>query len=171
MKMKIIRNLLLILLTLLLQTTWMDKIAVAGIKPDCVLLMLVYIGITRGQIEGTIFGFISGFLLDVYNPETMGVNSFCNSLVGFLVGYGHIGVVTEDFRAQALMLFGATLFHDLIYFALYSFPKMEGFFHLLIGTGLGTALYTGLVGLCLSLLLSIRFEEEGIRLDARRLYG
>lgn len=168
--MRIIRNLLLILLALLLQTTWMDKIAVAGIKPDGVLLVLVYIGITRGQIEGTIFGFISGFLLDVYDPGTMGVNSLCNSLVGFLVGYSRVGVVTEDFRAQALLFFGATLFHDLIYFALYSFPRMQGFFHLLIGTGLGTALYTGIAGLCLSALLSIRFEG-GIRLDARRLYG
>ncbi len=168
--MRIIRNALLILLALLLQTTWVDTIAVVGIKPDIVLLVLVYIGITEGQIEGTIFGFASGFLLDVYDPGAMGINSLCNSLVGFLVGYSHIGVVAEDFRVQTLLFFVATLFHDLIYFALYTFPKMQGFMHLFLVSGIGTAFYTAIAGLCLSLLFSIRFEE-GIYLDARRLYG
>ena len=79
--MGIVRNILLIALALLLQTSWVHKIAIFGILPDLILLALVYIGISGGQVEGTTFGFTSGFLLDVYDPEAMGINTLTNSIV------------------------------------------------------------------------------------------
>ena len=168
--MRMLRNILLILLALLLQTSWMHKISIFGIIPDTVLLVLVYIGISGGQIEGTLFGFTSGFLLDVYNPESMGTNALANTLVGFSVGYTRIGVVAEDFRVQALLLFLAGILHNLIYFTFHSISNPGLNFTFMLRFGLGTACYTACTGLCLSLLLSLRFDR-GIYLDARRLFG
>ena len=83
-----VRNALLILLAVLLQTSWVNSFALWDVRPDVVLLVVVFIGITGGQIAATVFGFVSGFLLDVYDPESMGLNSLANSVVGFLWTFG-----------------------------------------------------------------------------------
>jgi rod shape-determining protein MreD len=169
--MKIVRDLLLIALALLIQTSWAHSVRILGIGPDIVIIVLVYLGISGGQIEGTLYGFASGFLLDVYSPDTMGINALANSVVGFSVGQFRTGVSAEDFRVQALILFLAVLLHDLIYFLFANvLSNPDAIFGLIVRFGIGTAFYTAVVGVGISLVLSIRFNK-GIYLDARRLYG
>ena len=160
----IIRNILLILLALFLQTSWIDAISIVGIKPDLVLIVLVFVGITRGQIEATALGFLSGLLLDIYNPEWMGVNALANSLVGFAVGYSRIGIVAEDIKVQTAILFSATLLHDIIYFIFYAISNASNIVFRVLQQGLGTALYTAVLGVLISLvltrLLSLRIEPH-----------
>jgi len=149
--MKIARNILLIVLALFLQTSWVDVISIFDIKPDVVLLTLVLIGIHGGQSEATLLGFFSGFLLDIYNPEWMGANALANSLVGFSAGYSRIGVVAEDVQVQATILFFACLLHDFIYFAIYSFSDPLNIAMLMMRYSLGMAVYTAGLGVVLSI--------------------
>lgn len=154
----IIRNTLLIFLALFLQTSWIDAISIFGIIPDLILIVLVFVGITRGQIEATALGFFSGLLLDIYNPEWMGVNMLANSIVGFAVGYSRIGIVAEDIQVQAVILFLATLVHDIIYFIFYAISNALNIVFLIVQQGLGTALYTTLLGILISLALTQLFR-------------
>jgi rod shape-determining protein MreD len=154
----ITRNILLIFLALFLQTSWVDAISILGITPDLVLIVLVFVGITRGQIEATALGFLSGLLLDIYNPEWMGVNALANSLIGFAVGYTRIGIVAEDIQVQAAILFVATLVHDIIYFIFYAISNALNIFFLILQQGLGTALYTTVLGILISLALTRLFR-------------
>ena len=167
--MRILHHALLTALALLVQTSWTHAIAIAGIRPDVVLIIIVYIGIRSGHLEATIFGFVSGFFLDVYNPEFMGVNAFSNSVVGFAVGYSRVGIVAEDFRVQALVLLIASLTHDVLYFALSSVSSPLKVATEILRYGIGTAVYTMLIGLLSVFLVSLRFRG-GFRLDVRRLY-
>lgn len=169
--MRVVRNLLLIALALLIQTSWAHSVRILDIGPDLVIIVLVYLGLRGGQIEGTLYGFASGFLLDVYSPETMGVNALANSVVGFFIGNFRTGVSVEDFRVQALLLFVAVVMHDLIYFLFANILlNPDAIPWLIFRFGFGTAFYTAVVGVAISLVLSIRFNK-GIYLDARRLYG
>lgn len=171
MLVRVVRNLLLIALALLIQTSWAHSVRILDIGPDLVIIVLVYLGLSGGQIEGTLYGFASGFLLDVYSPDTMGVNALANSVVGFSVGHFRTGVSIEDFRVQALLLFLAVVLHDLIYFLFANIlSNPDAILGLILRFGFGTALYTAVVGVGISLVLSIRFNK-GIYLDARRLYG
>jgi rod shape-determining protein MreD len=167
--MRILHHALLTALALLIQTSWTHSIGIAGIRPDVVLIVIVFIGIRSGPLEATIFGFVSGFLLDVYNPEFMGVNACANAVVGFAVGYSRIGIVTEDLRVQVLALLIASLLHDLLYFALSSVSNPIGILAGFFRYGIGTAIYTSLVGLLVVILVSVRFQG-GIHLDVRRLH-
>ena len=167
--MRILHHALLTALALLIQTSWTHSIAIAGIRPDIVLIIIVYIGIRSGQLEATIFGFMSGFLLDIYNPEFMGVNACANSVVGFAVGYSRFGIVAEDLRVQVLALLFASLLHDLIYFVLSSVSNPLKFVTAFFTYGVGTAIYTSIIGLMIVILVSIRFQG-GIHLDVRRLH-
>ncbi|MDA0711605.1 MAG: rod shape-determining protein MreD [bacterium] len=153
--MKTARNILLLILALFLQTSWTNAIALWEIKPDLIVLVLVFIGITRGQIEATILGFLSGCLMDVYNPEWMGVNALANTLVGFAVGYTRLGVVAEDLQVQATFFFLASLVRDLVYFLCYTFPFPDPIqaFYMVLRFGLGTAVYTALLGSFLSFVM------------------
>ena len=167
--MRILHHALLTALALLIQTSWTHSIAIAGIRPDIILIVIVYIGIRSGQLEATIFGFMSGFLLDIYNPEFMGVNACANSVVGFAVGYSRVGIVAEDLRVQVLVLLIASLLHDLIYFVLSSVSNPLKFVTAFFTYGVGTAIYTSIIGLMIVILVSIRFRG-GIHLDVRRLH-
>lgn len=167
--MRILHHALLVTLALLVQTSWTHGIAIAEIRPDLVLIVIVYIGIRSGQLEATIFGFVAGFLLDVYNPEFMGVNALANSVVGFAVGYSRAGIVAEDLRVQALALLIASLTHDVLYFGLSSAAEPMKILTSIFRYGIGTAVYTSVTGLAIVLLVSLRFQR-GLHLDVRRLH-
>ncbi len=145
----ITRNILLILLALLIQASWIDSLAIYGIAPDIVIIIMVFIAFTRGQIEATVLGFISGLLIDIYDPGTrLGVNALGNSLIGFFAGYSRVSVAAEALRAQAAILFLATLLHDIIFFLVALQPLK------ILSVGLGTGLYTAVLGTALSSVLT-----------------
>ena len=166
--MRHVRNLLLLILALLVQASWGHAIGIYGIRPDLVVLVLVFVAIREGQITGTLFGFASGLLLDVYDPQAMGVNSLANTLVGFLVGTTRVQVVAEEFRVQALIFFGATLARDFVYFLCMNGTDLLATFSAMVRIGLLTAVYTTVIGLLACLAVAVRFEG-GLHLDARRL--
>ncbi len=145
----ITRNILLILLALILQASWIESLAIYGVAPDIVIIILVFIAFTRGQIEVTVLGFISGVLIDIYDPGTrLGVNALGNSLIGFFAGYSRVTVAGEALRAQAAILFLATLLHDIIFFVFILQPIK------ILSVGLGTSLYTVVLGTALSSVLT-----------------
>lgn len=147
--MKVLRNALLLILALLVQTSYLDEIAIKGIRPDLVLLLLVYISIVHGQIPGTIFGFLAGLLQDVYSPAPLGLNALCKSIIGFLVGYTRGGIIEESLLARGFIIFGATIFHDLVYFLIFSWKDLRDYFTLILRYTLPAAAYTTLVGVIL----------------------
>jgi len=168
--MRTLHHALILALALLVQTSWAHAIAIYGITPDVVLLVVVFIGITSGQVEAIIFGFVSGLLLDVYNPEFMGVNALANSVVGFAVGYSRIGIVAEDWTVQGIVILVAGLLHDLLYFTFSSISTPTAILPQVVRYGLGTAVYSANVGIVISLALSLRING-GIHLHVRRFHG
>ena len=126
--MTIVRHVLLLIFALLVQTSWADALDIFGLRPDFTLLLVVYVGIVSGQVEATILGFVSGFLLDVYNPAFMGVNALSNAVVGFAVGYSREGIVTDELRVLGLVVFIAGLIQNLIFFVFSSFSNDLGDF-------------------------------------------
>lgn len=166
----IVWHALLIPLTILVQSTFCPKLSVWEIRPDLVLLAVLYIGVVDGQTKGTVFGFMAGFLQDVYAPEHLGANALAKSIVGFGVGYSRSVLAVETILVQALVTFVATLAHDLIYavgYALGGFPDRLLFF---VRYSPGTALYTTLAGIVVALLLSIRMRG-GLHFRLRSLFA
>ena len=167
--MTIVRHVLLLIFALLVQTSWAHTLDIFGLRPDFTLLLVVYVGIVSGQVEATILGFVSGFLLDVYNPAFMGVNALSNAVVGFAVGYSREGIVTDELSVLGLVVFIAGLIQNLIFFVFSSFSNLSAILPAFVRTGIGSALYSAVIGILLLLAASIRFQG-GLRLDVRRLH-
>jgi rod shape-determining protein MreD len=57
------------------------------ITPDVVIIGLVYVGIKRGKITGSISGFLSGLVLDIFSFSFLGLMALSKTASGFLSGF------------------------------------------------------------------------------------
>ncbi len=112
--MKIIRNILIIALALLLQSTLFGRFSVWGIRPDLTMLVLILLVIDSGPVESVLYGFFIGFIQDVYTPEFLGFNSFTMSLMAFLLDNIKERLTVENYSVKALVTFTACTVHDII---------------------------------------------------------
>lgn len=153
---QVVRHVLLLLVVFVLQLTWGYAFDILDVRPDLILLALVYIALQVGPFEATILGFGVGLLQDAYMPQNLGLNALVNSLAGFGVGYGRTGIMADDIQVQTLLIFGVVLVHDLIYYLGYSGLALAEVPLFFLRFGVGRALYTSLIGFCLAYVWGLR---------------
>ncbi len=74
-------------LLLLFQTTILPIIAIKGVVPDLILILLVFYSMQLGQLSGTVLGFVYGFFFDVITGSLLGTTMLSLTIVGFVAGY------------------------------------------------------------------------------------
>ncbi len=78
--------LFLLLAALFLQVTLLNLLSVFGVKPDLVLITVVFNAFLRGPREGALLGFLGGLFVDLATGSYVGMNSLSMMSVGYLVG-------------------------------------------------------------------------------------
>lgn len=86
-KLQHILSIILFFLALLIQITVIPLISIGGVIPDLIIILLVYYGITQGQIYGSVLGFIYGFLFDIITGSLLGSTMISKTIAGFTAGY------------------------------------------------------------------------------------
>ena len=88
------RVLLVVLLVLVVQTSAVSRLRIAGVVPDTMLLVAICAGIVGGPDRGAVVGFISGIALDLFLVTTpVGLSALVFSLMGYGVGLVAEGTV------------------------------------------------------------------------------
>ena len=87
MRVKFLVSIVLFFPLLLIQTTIVPLIAINGVIPDLILILLVYYAMRNGQIYGTVLGFVYGFLFDIITGSLIGSTMLAKTLSGFVAGY------------------------------------------------------------------------------------
>ena len=143
--MKYVRNLLIVLLALILQSTLFGRYPVAGIRPDLLMLALLVLVNLSGPVEIILYGFLLGFLQDVYTPENLGLNAFTMSVMAYLLDKVKEKLTFEQFPVKIATAFVACLVHDILYFSFYT--RLEGVMmaKLLLLESIPGAVYTSLL--------------------------
>ncbi len=154
--MNVARHILLLILAFILQTTWIHAFEIIGLRPDLVVLVLIYIALRSGSFEATLLGFAIGLIQDIDMPHNLGLNALVNAIVGFAVGWVRLHITAENFLVQIALIFGAVLLHDLIYYIGDSSIVWSEIPFFWLRYGPGRALYTSLIGMLLSALLLLR---------------
>jgi len=72
---------------LLFQTTILPIIAIKGIVPDLIVILLVFYSMRLGQLTGTVLGFVYGFFFDVITGSLLGTTMLSLTIAGFVAGY------------------------------------------------------------------------------------
>ncbi len=66
---------------LIVQTTWLDAIAIYSVLPDLALLAVLYISFKAKGLQGQFTGFFSGLLQDGVSAAPLGLSAFINTVM------------------------------------------------------------------------------------------
>lgn len=103
-----LRLLAVVFVLLVCQATWTPRIAIAGIAPDLFVALVFWIAVRRGMHWGVWLGLAVGLLLDVEQPQQLGMNAFALALAGLVIGRGSTQLDKGNpFVAGALLFAGA----------------------------------------------------------------
>jgi len=101
----VLRALLLVVVTLLLQETIVLDLTVRGVHPDIMILLPVAAGIVAGPEEGALMGFVAGMAADLLLPTP----------VGFAVGATTGSITREVWWFPAVVALAASVAWVMLY--------------------------------------------------------
>jgi rod shape-determining protein MreD len=146
---------------LLLQTTFIPFISLGGYLPDLFMILLVYIGLQRGQIECTISGFILGLLQDIVTIKFFGLAALSKTIAGFVAGYffneNTIGQTLGSYR-YVLLVGLCSVVHNLLYFTIFFQGSEYSIFVSVLVSTLGTTLYTCVISILVMFFFSRKYD-------------
>lgn len=132
---------------LILQTTLVNFITLGNAIPDLLLIWIVYVAITRGQMAGTLFGFFIGLLVDIIAGEDgmLGLSTLVKSLAGFSAGYFFNENKTQMTLSSSRFLAAvgvSALVHYGVYFLIFLRGSEIGWWQAIAFHGVPSTLYT-----------------------------
>lgn len=101
--------LLLLGVILILQSTVMESVAIAGIKPDLVMLLVVLNGFLLGPREGAFLGFAGGIIEDLFSGSYIGLNALSKMAAGYLAGAAGERLYRENILIATIVTFLTSL--------------------------------------------------------------
>ncbi|MCI0513658.1 rod shape-determining protein MreD [candidate division KSB1 bacterium] len=153
--MKIVFYLVLALIAFLAQLILTAFIEIKGIRPDFLLLVVLWISVQEGQFSGTLAGFGLGLMQDIFETQFIGLSALTKSIVGFGAALMPLSDLKTSRQRMALTLFLASLIHDWLFYEIKLIHIPQGFFSIFIAFVLPGAIYTTLIGL-LILKMAVR---------------
>lgn len=134
------------ILCVVLQTTVTGWISIFGVKPDLLIIFVVYQAFKNGPAAGAVWGFLVGFSSDVYGPvEWLGTHTIAMTLLGYLCGLLEDRYLTLQYGIKIVALGFGVLFSDLVFMALSSMTASE-MTHAFLRSSLPECAYTVVVG-------------------------
>ncbi len=128
--MRIIIVTAIMLLNLWIQSTILSFIEVGGIIPNTSFILIVCYGRLRGDIEGGLFGFVSGLFMDVYFGRIIGMYALLGFFTGFLCGKPFRDYYRRNFVTLIFFIGIVTFFYEFVFYVMnYLFMgKLDLFF-------------------------------------------
>lgn len=96
-------------ISLSLQSSFFDFYSLLGVKPDLLLISLVFYSIFKGPVRGGITGALIGLLEDLYIGQLIGPCLLIRMLIGVGVGFFSRNIYKESALLPLVILLFATL--------------------------------------------------------------
>lgn len=103
------------IVSLILQTSFVPVIAVAGVKPDLLIIVLFFFSLKYGVMPGIFVGFFLGLGQDLYSPSLLGQNALVKTLIGALIGLFNERMMRTDPLVKTVLLLVVFLVHDALF--------------------------------------------------------
>jgi len=140
--MRFIKYLLFFFILILLQTTLLPLMSIAGVVPDIVLIGIVILGIRQGAVAAILAGCLVGFVQDAFVTHLFGLSSLANSCSGFVAGYFSREKVKYNLQVTLGVVLATAVVHDVVYFFIFNLGAGSGFFRMLFRYALPASFYT-----------------------------
>ncbi len=142
---RIIKYLFGSLLILIIQCTFANLIALDGITPDFLLILIVIIALVYGKIPAMVFAFILGFLFDSITGGILGLSSLSKVMAAFVAGSFYnenkTSITLGSYKFILIILL-SSLVHNSIYFFIFLQGTEFNFWRMVFRYGITTAFYT-----------------------------
>ena len=103
-----------IIVTYVLQITLMPEIAVFGVSPNLILIIVCSIAFLFGGTSGGIVGFCCGILLDLYYGRSIGLNALLYLYVGAVLGNFNKRIFKDNYLVILIFMIFTTYIYELI---------------------------------------------------------
>jgi rod shape-determining protein MreD len=134
----------LLLVGILLQTTVVPDVRIAGVCPDLMLLLTICAGLVGGAESGAVTGFAAGLMTDLFLQATpLGLSALTYCLVGFAVGTLRVTVLKDGWLTAPLVVLVASAAGVVVFAAV---GDTVGQSQLVFGGWVGLARTAGVVG-------------------------
>jgi rod shape-determining protein MreD len=143
---RIARLVVLAFVAVILDAALAPEIAIAGARPDFLVMVVVYASLIVGGRTATVAGFAVGLAADAEIPEYLGLHALALSLTAFAMSGLWTRLVRSNVFVQMLVLLAASLAHDAIYYLFYYRDHLDLFARFLLRFGLAGGLYTAALG-------------------------
>ena len=108
----------LVVVTALIEATWLHVVRLEGVLPDLILLLVVYYAVVENEERAMFTGALGGIFQDVAADTGLGHHVLCLVIVGFAVGKLSRRLITDSPAVKAGLVFCASIVHGLIYIAI-----------------------------------------------------
>jgi len=142
------RNIAVSLALVVLQTTIVRMLSLEGIVPDLLIIWVVYIALTEGQLHGTVWGFCIGLCADILSGSFLGLSAMTKTVSGFVGGYffnDNKTQLTLGTYRFLLIVLSVSFLHNLLYFIIFTQGSEIRFWEVVFKFGITTTLYTATV--------------------------
>ena len=135
-------------LLLSLQATLLTSLPIHRIRPDVVLILILFLGFSYPTILGGILAFSLGFLFDLFSGNSFGLYTFTRPLIFFVAQLFRSHFYWQGFSFQFLFVFVFALLEGVILLFLVGslnpspFPNL---YHSVIADLLPQSIVTGLI--------------------------
>lgn len=149
-----------IVVALLIQLTLINSITILGLKPDLIMVVVVVFSLLRGAKEGTISGFASGLLQDIFSTGLLGMNALAKTVIGFFCGIIKEKIFCEHilFIIPVITFIASFMQSILMFFLLRAFGIEYGLAWSLKQVALPEALYSSLLSPFIFLAINKLFQ-------------
>lgn len=107
-----------------LQTSVFTEMALAGVVPDLLLILVVSVAFMRGRIPAMLTGLVSGLIVDCTYNSVIGILALFYVIIGYLAGYSHKVYDENDYTMPLILVGAGELLYNLMYYVI--FILLEG---------------------------------------------
>jgi rod shape-determining protein MreD len=138
---------LIVIICLILQSTFLATFSPRGLIPDLILIVVVSTALIKGPAEGALMGFGAGLGLDLVSSGFVGLHALIKMTLGFFIGLAEEKIFKENLLLPAVVLLAATFIHELLYLLVAAaYKQLEvGFWVALSSIVLPLSLYNALL--------------------------
>lgn len=105
-----------IIICFVLQSSMFHYIALAGIMPNLLLILVVSIAYMRGSKEGLLVGFAGGLIVDLIFGELVGLYTLFYMLIGYFFGFVHKYYSEDDYTLPLILISAGDLIYGFFYY-------------------------------------------------------
>lgn len=150
------------LLLIIIQSQVVRLLSLEGLTPDLLTIWVVYIALRKGQVSGTVWGFVIGLLFDLVTGNFIGLSALTKTVCGFLAGYFYNDNKTvltlSSYRFTVIVLI-VSFVQNVIYFIIFTQGSEIGLLRAVLEFGVATTVYTATVSLVPMLFLARKLSH------------